>query len=83
MPYPDCEHCGVEVRFCECLSGKGNVDDLDRVVIAYRSLTDKTVKAVGSHWYSFGEAMRKAEELNRVYDGKVRHFVVAPEYTFA
>jgi hypothetical protein len=77
-----CDDCGREDFACECLNQKGNVDGLDHVVIAYRSLADKSVCRVGSQWYTYEDAMEKMEQLSRLYDGKVRHFVVPPEFRF-
>jgi hypothetical protein len=82
MPHSSCSDCGYEVGpDCICFPP----DDrhyVDRVRLAYRSLTDPSVRGAG-RLLPYHEAIEEVVRLDRLYTGKVKHFIVAADSPFA
>jgi hypothetical protein len=81
---PDCPNCLEPEYACRCVSlhhGFGDFDAPAKAVIAWRSLTNPRVRFWGKEPLPYHLAVERCLEMNRLYAGKVEHFLLTDERT--
>jgi hypothetical protein len=82
LSLPRCHHCEEIERDCECLASTHNIEGATKhdpdlqVRVAWRSRVDCRVRGQLKPM-PIWKAVLELERLNRLYDGKAHHYLVA------